>query len=56
MAGAYSGSLIIVSISAPIHKRPLFTSFMGAVYGVGGQFDARDEKIVLTSSLQPFVE
>lgn len=35
MAGAYSGSLIIVSVSAPIHKRPLFTSFMGAVYGVG---------------------
>ncbi|KAK0546175.1 hypothetical protein OC846_005376 [Tilletia horrida] len=36
LAGGYSGSLIIVTLIAPLHVRPLLTSVLGAVYGVGG--------------------
>ncbi|KAK0518081.1 hypothetical protein OC834_007551, partial [Tilletia horrida] len=36
LAGGYSGSLIIVTLIAPLEVRPLLTSGMGAVYGVGG--------------------
>ncbi|PWN48871.1 MFS general substrate transporter [Violaceomyces palustris] len=36
MAGGYSGCLIIVSLIAPVHIRPLLMSVIGAVYGVGG--------------------
>ncbi|KAK0542007.1 hypothetical protein OC844_007910, partial [Tilletia horrida] len=36
LAGGYSGSLIIATIIAPLNVRPLITSAMGAVYGVGG--------------------
>ncbi|KAK0544155.1 hypothetical protein OC846_006165 [Tilletia horrida] len=36
LAGGYSGSLIIVTLIAPLEVRPLLTSGMGAVYGIGG--------------------
>ncbi|CAD6921657.1 unnamed protein product [Tilletia controversa] len=36
LAGGYSGSLIIITMIAPLEVRPLLTSAMGAVYGVGG--------------------
>jgi len=36
LAGGYSGSLLIVTLIAPPHIRPLLTSGMGAVYGIGG--------------------
>ncbi|KAE8210453.1 hypothetical protein CF319_g4558 [Tilletia indica] len=36
LAGGYSGSLIIVTLIAPLDVRPLLTSGLGAVYGVGG--------------------
>lgn len=36
LAGGYSGCLIIISLSAPLHIRPLLTSLVGATYGIGG--------------------
>ncbi|PWN26016.1 MFS general substrate transporter [Jaminaea rosea] len=36
LAGAYSGCLIIISVVAPLHIRPLLTSLTGATYGIGG--------------------
>ncbi|CAD6962975.1 unnamed protein product [Tilletia controversa] len=36
LAGGYSGSLIIVTMIAPLEVRPLLTSGLGGVYGIGG--------------------
>ena len=36
LAGAYSGCLIVISLIAPLHVRPLLTSLTGATYGIGG--------------------
>jgi EmrB/QacA subfamily drug resistance transporter len=33
-AGLFSGSLIILAFSTPVHKRPLFTSLITSVYGI----------------------
>ncbi|KAJ7124545.1 major facilitator superfamily protein [Mycena epipterygia] len=33
-AGIFSGALIIVAHSAPLHKRPMFTGLIGTMYGV----------------------
>jgi EmrB/QacA subfamily drug resistance transporter len=33
-AGLYSGSLIILAFSTPMHRRPLFTSLMTSVYAI----------------------
>ncbi|KAJ7919015.1 major facilitator superfamily transporter [Mycena leptocephala] len=33
-AGIFSGALIIVAHSAPLHKRPVFTGLIGTMYGV----------------------
>ena len=35
LAGAYSGSLIIISLTAPLHIRPLLLSATGGGYGIG---------------------
>lgn len=35
LAGAYSGSLIIITLIAPLHIRPLLTSGISGVYGIG---------------------
>ncbi|KAK0530413.1 hypothetical protein OC835_004023 [Tilletia horrida] len=36
LAGGYSGSLIIVTLIAPLEVRPLLTSALGVAYGCGG--------------------
>lgn len=33
-AGIFSGALIIVAYSVPLIKRPMFTGFIGAMYGI----------------------
>ncbi|KAJ7499722.1 major facilitator superfamily domain-containing protein [Mycena latifolia] len=33
-AGIFSGALIIVAHSAPLHKRPMFTGLIGCTYGI----------------------
>ncbi|KAI9814735.1 MAG: MFS sugar transporter [Pycnora praestabilis] len=33
-AGIFSGALIIVAYSVPLHKRPVYTGFIGAMYGI----------------------
>lgn len=33
-AGIFSGSLIIIAYTVPLTKRPLYTSLIGAMYGV----------------------
>lgn len=48
-AGLFSGTLIIIAHSSPIHKRPVYTGIAGAMYGVasvvgpliGGAFTTR---------------
>lgn len=35
LAGAYSGALIIITLIAPLHIRPLLTSGISGMYGVG---------------------
>lgn len=34
-AGGYAGSMIIINIVAPLQTRPLLTSLLGGVYGIG---------------------
>ena len=33
-AGIFSGALIVIAYSVPLHQRPLFTGLIGAMYGV----------------------
>lgn len=33
-AGIFSGALIIIAYSVPLQKRPMFTGFIGAMYGI----------------------
>jgi MFS family permease len=33
-AGVFSGALIIVAYSVPLQKRPMFSGFIGAMYGI----------------------
>jgi MFS family permease len=33
-AGIFSGALIIVAYSVPLVKRPMYTGFIGAMYGI----------------------
>ncbi|KAI9765812.1 MAG: MFS sugar transporter [Geoglossum simile] len=33
-AGIFSGALIIVAHAVPLHQRPIYTGFIGAVYGI----------------------
>jgi MFS family permease len=33
-AGIFSGALIIVAFSVPLAKRPMYTGFIGAMYGI----------------------
>lgn len=33
-AGIFSGALIIIAYSVPLHKRPMFSGFIGAMYGI----------------------
>ncbi|CAO1625085.1 unnamed protein product [Sympodiomycopsis kandeliae] len=35
LAGAYSGCLIIITLIAPLHVRPLLTSMVSGFYGIG---------------------
>jgi MFS family permease len=34
VAGVFSGALIIVAYSVPLVKRPMYTGFIGAMYGI----------------------
>lgn len=33
-AGIFSGALIIIAYTVPLHKRPIYTGFIGAMYGI----------------------
>src|SRR5436305_854409 len=33
-AGIFSGSLIIVAYSVPLQKRPIYSAFVGAMFGI----------------------
>jgi len=33
-AGIFSGALIILAHSVPLRKRPMYTGFIGAMYGI----------------------
>ena len=33
-AGVFSGALIVIAYSVPLHQRPMFTGLVGAMYGV----------------------
>lgn len=33
-AGIFSGALIIVAYSVPLSKRPMYSGFIGAMYGI----------------------
>lgn len=33
-AGIFSGALIIIAYSVPLHRRPAYTGLIGAMYGV----------------------
>lgn len=33
-AGLFSGSILIIAKSAPLHKRPIYTGLIGAMYGI----------------------
>jgi len=33
-AGIFSGTLIVIAYSVPLHQRPIFTGLIGAMYGV----------------------
>ena len=33
-AGIFSGALIVIAYSVPLHQRPIFTGLVGAMYGV----------------------
>ena len=33
-AGIFSGALIIIAHSSPVHKRPIYTGIAGAMYGI----------------------
>jgi len=53
-AGLFSGALIIVAYSVPLAKRPMYTGFIGAMYGIasvagpllGGVFTDKGKTIV----------
>lgn len=58
-AGIFSGALIIIAHSTPVHKRPVYTGIAGAMYGlatvvgplIGGAFT--DKVTVCTSPASP---
>lgn len=58
-AGIFSGALVIIAHSTPVHKRPVYTGIVGAMYGlasvvgplIGGAFT--DKLTVCLSRLPP---